>query len=139
MGLILALFLAGPSSSQGMGNSKSYDQNSYDWMGTPVVSGQTNAIVPDYLEAYGAQRPDWDPYGPGAVPELGRPEWDPYGAGSVSLALSLVPADPALEGLMVEGGIKLSNQLLCASRSSALEPGKGASGNALCALGKSNR
>lgn len=111
MGLILALFLAGPSSSQGMGNSKSYDQNGYDWMGTPVVSGQTNAIVPDYLEAYGAQRPDWDPYGPGAVPELGRPEWDPYGAGSVSLALSLVPADPALEGLAVEGGIKLSNQL----------------------------
>ena len=88
-GLILALFLAGLACSQGMGNSKSYDQNSY------VNSGQTNAIVPDYLEAYGAQRPDWDPYGPGAVPELGRPEWDPYGAGSVSLALSLVPADPS--------------------------------------------
>ena len=86
----------------GMGNSKSYDQNSYNWMGTPVVSGQTNAIVPDYLEACGAQRPDWDPYGPGAVPELGRPEWDPYGAGSVSLALSLVPANPAPEGLAVE-------------------------------------
>jgi len=51
MGLILALFLAGLAHSQGMGNSKSYDQNSYDWMGTPVVSGQTNAIVPDYLEA----------------------------------------------------------------------------------------
>jgi len=111
MGLILALFFAGPASSQGMGNSKSYDQNGYNWMGTPVVSGQTNAIVPDYLEAYGAERPDWDPYGPGAVPELGRPEWDPYGAGSVSLALSLVPANPALDGLTVEGGIKLSNQL----------------------------
>jgi len=112
MGLILALFLAGLASSQGMGNSKSSDQNSNDWMGTPVVSGgQTNAIVPDYLEAYGAQRPDWDPYGPGAAPELGRPEWDPYGSGSISLALSLVPADPALEGLTVEGGIKLSNQL----------------------------
>jgi hypothetical protein len=75
MGLILALFLAGQASSQGMGNLKSYDQNSYDWMGTPVVSsGQTNAIIPDYLNPYGAQRPDWDPYGPGAVPELGRPE-----------------------------------------------------------------
>jgi len=111
MGLILALFFAGPASSQGMGNSKSYDQNGYNWMGTPVVSGQTNAIVPDYLEAYGAERPDWDPYGPGAVPELGRPEWDPYGAGSVSLALSLVPVNPALDGLTVEGGIKLSNQL----------------------------
>ena len=59
MGLILALFLAGLASSQGIGNSKSYDQNSYDWMGTPVViSGQTNAIVPDYLEAYGAQSRD---------------------------------------------------------------------------------
>lgn len=46
-GLVLALFLAGQASSQGIGNSKSYDQNSYDWMGTPVVSsGQTNAIIP---------------------------------------------------------------------------------------------
>ena len=70
-------------------------------MGTPVVSGQTNAVVPDYREAYGAQRLDWDPYGPGAVLQLGRPEWDPYGAGSVSPALSLVPANPALDGLTV--------------------------------------
>ena len=45
MALILALFFAVPSSSQGMGNSKSHDQNSYYRMGTPVVSGQTNAIV----------------------------------------------------------------------------------------------
>jgi hypothetical protein len=112
MGLILVLFLLGQASSQGVDSSKSYDQNSYyDWMGTPVVRSQTDAIVQDYLEAYGAQRPEWDPYGPGAVPELGRPEWDPFGAGSISLALSLVPADPALEGLAVEGGIKLSNQL----------------------------
>jgi hypothetical protein len=111
-GSILVLFLLGLASSQGVSNSKSYDQNSYyDWMGTPVIRSQTDAIVQDYLEAFGAQRPEWDPYGPGAVPELGRPEWDPFGAGSISLALSLVPADPALEGLAVEGGIKLSNQL----------------------------
>ncbi len=111
VGLILVLFLAGLASSQGMGNSKSYDQNGYDWMGSPVISDQTNTIIPDYLNPYGAQRPEWDPYGPGAVPELGRPEWDPYGPGSDLFGLSLVPADPALEGLAIEGGIKLSNQL----------------------------
>ena len=111
MGLILVLFLTGLASSQGMGNSKSYDQNGYDYMGTPVVSDQTNTIIPDFLNPYGAQRPEWDPYGPGAVPDMGRPEWDPYGAGSDPFGLSLVPADPALEGLAVEGGIKLSNQL----------------------------
>ena len=45
MGLILVLLLTGLAFSQGMGNSKSYDQNGYDWMGTPVVSsGQTNTI-----------------------------------------------------------------------------------------------
>ena len=109
MGLILALFFAGPSSSQGMGNSKSYDQNSYyDWMGTPVVSGQTNAVVPDYLEAYGAQ----------------RPEWDPYGVGSDSSGLRLEPADPALEELSVEGGVELSNQLYMQAGPQLLAQGK---------------
>jgi len=111
MGLILVLLSTGLAFSQGMGNSKSYDQNGFDYMGTPIVSsGQTNTI-PDYLNPYGAGRPEWDPYGPGAVPELGRPEWDPYGAGSDTFGLGMAPADPALEGLTVEGGIKLSNQL----------------------------
>ncbi len=111
-GLIALLFLTGPAFTQGMGSSKAYDQNSYDWMGTPVVSDdQTSLIMPDYLNPYGAQRPEWDPYGPGASPQLGRPEWDPYGPGSTALSLQLEPADPVREGLSIEGGIKLSNQL----------------------------
>lgn len=112
IGLILVLLLTGLGSSQGMGSSKRYDQNSYDWMGTPVVSSDpVSTIIPDYLNPYGAQRPEWDPYGPGATPQLGRTEWDPYGAGSDSFGLSLEPRDPTLEGLTIEGGIKLSNQL----------------------------
>ena len=42
---------------------------------------------------------------------IGKAGSDPYGAGSDTFGLSLVPADPALEGLTVEGGVKLSNQL----------------------------
>ena len=124
IGLILVLFLTGLVSSQGMGNSKSYDQNSYDGMGTPVVSDQVSTIIPDYLNPYGAQRPEWDPYGPGATPQLGRPEWDPYGPGSDSFGLTLEPKDPALEGLTIEGGIKLSNQLYMQAGSQLLSQGE---------------
>jgi hypothetical protein len=124
IGLMLVLFLTGPVSSMGMGNSKSYDQSNYDWMGTPVVSDPVSTTIPDYLNPYGAQRPEWDPYGPGATPQLGRPEWDPYGPGSGSLGLSLEPKDPALEGLTVEGGIKLSNQLYMQAGSQLLSQGE---------------
>ena len=77
-GLIFALLLAGLSASQGMGGSKAYDQNGYDWMGTPVSSGER---IPDYLTPYSAARPEWDPFGAGSAAQLGRPEWDPFGAG----------------------------------------------------------
>jgi hypothetical protein len=112
IGLILALLITGLCSSQGMGNSKPYDGNSFDWMGTPVISSaQVNAKIPDYLNPYNAQRPEWDPYGPGANPQLGRPEWDPFGAGLSALGLQLEPADPTREGLAVGGGLKFANQL----------------------------
>lgn len=124
IGLILVLFLTGLVSSQGMGNSKSYDQNNYDWMGTPVLSDPVSTIIPDYLNPYAAQRPEWDPYGPGATPQLGRPEWDPYGPGSDSFGLTLEPKDPALEGLTIEGGIKLSNQLYMQAGSQLLSQGE---------------
>jgi hypothetical protein len=95
-GLIFALLLADPSASQGMGGKKVYDQNGYDWMGTPVSSGdQVGTVVPDYLSTYNA----------------GRPEWDPFGAGQGAFSLQLLPADPASEGLVVAGGEKLANQL----------------------------
>jgi hypothetical protein len=111
-GLTFALLFVGLSASQGMGNSKAYDQSGYDWMGTPVSSGnQVSTVIPDYLSPYSAGRPEWDPYGPGAVPQLGRPEWDPYGAAMSTFSLQLEPANPASEGLVVAGGEKLANQL----------------------------
>jgi len=111
-GLMIALLLADPSASQGMGGSKAYDQRGYDWMGTPVSSGnQVSTIVPDYLSPYSAGRPEWDPFGAGSAAQLGRPEWDPLGGGMSAFSLLLEPADPASEGLVVGGGQKLANQL----------------------------
>jgi hypothetical protein len=108
---MLAMLLAGIFSMPGMGN-----ENNYDWMGTPVLSGgQSSLKGTDYLDPYLAGRPEWDPYGAGSSPLLGRPEWDPYGATSVggygNLYLQLEPADPAREGLSVRGRSSLSNQL----------------------------
>jgi len=95
-GLIFALLLVGLSASQGMGGSKAYDQSGYDWMGTPVASGdRVSTIVPDYLSPNSA----------------GRPEWDPYGAGQSAFSLLLEPANPASEGLVVGGGELPANQL----------------------------
>ncbi|MDQ1261881.1 MAG: hypothetical protein QG575_1062 [Euryarchaeota archaeon] len=95
-GLIFALLLVGLSASQGMGGSKSYDKSGYDWMGTPVSSGdQAITVIPDYLSPSGA----------------GRPEWDPFGPETSTFSLLLEPANPAIEGLVVAGGEKLANQL----------------------------
>jgi hypothetical protein len=109
--LMLAVLLAGIFSIPGMG-----DDNSYDWMGTPVISsGQSSLRSVDYLNPYAAGRSEWDPYGAGSSPLLGRPEWDPYGATSVGgydgLSLKLELADPAREGLSIQGRSTLSNQL----------------------------
>jgi len=102
-GLILALLLAQPSASQGMGGSKAHDQSGSNWIGTPVI--------PDYLDPYNAGRAEWDPYGAGAAAQLGRPELDPFGTGQSAFSLQLLPADPASEGLVVAGDGKLANQL----------------------------
>jgi hypothetical protein len=111
-GLILALLLADPSASQGMGGSKAYDQSGYDWMGTPVSSGnQVSTIIPDDLSPYSAGRPEWDPFGAGSAAVLGRPQGDPLGGGMSAFSLLLEPANPATEGLVVSGGEKLANQL----------------------------
>ncbi|MCK9441087.1 MAG: carboxypeptidase-like regulatory domain-containing protein [Methanothrix sp.] len=95
-GLMIALFLADPSFSQGMGGSRAYDQSGTVWMGTPVSSSnQVSSVVPDYLSTYSA----------------GRADLDSSGAGLSASSLLLVPADPASEGLVVGGGEKLANQL----------------------------
>jgi hypothetical protein len=111
-GLMIALLLADPSASQGMGGKKVYDQSGYDWMGTPVSSGdQAMTRIPDYLSPNRAGSPEWDPFGAGSAAQLGRPEWDPFGAGQNAFSLLLEPANPANEGLVVAGGEKLANQL----------------------------
>jgi hypothetical protein len=89
-GLIIALLLADPSASQGMGGSKAYDHRGYDWMGTPVSSGnQVSTIVPDEFSPYNAGRPEWDPFGAGSAAQLGRPDWDPLGGGMSAFSLLL--------------------------------------------------
>ena len=94
-GLIIALLLADPSASQGMGGSRAYDQSGYG-MATPVSSDdQVGTVVPDYLGTYNA----------------GRMESDPYERGQEAFSLQLLPADPTSEGLVVAGGGKLANQL----------------------------
>ena len=99
LGLIIILLLAGYCSGQGMG-----DRRGYDWMGTSnVQSGQKTTIVPDYLSPYNPGRPEWDPYGPGAI-----------SAGAMGIGaynLQLEPADPARENLIIKDPIKVSNQL----------------------------
>jgi hypothetical protein len=110
LALMLAVFMVGLCSSQGMG-----DRRDYDWMGTPVIVDPQNSRVPDYLNPYSAGRPEWDPYGPGSYPQqLARPEWDPFGPseqGYGAFGLQLEPADPVRDGLAVKGGVSLSNQL----------------------------
>ncbi|MDD1750658.1 MAG: carboxypeptidase-like regulatory domain-containing protein [Methanothrix sp.] len=110
-GLIIALFLADPSFSQGMGGSKAYDQRGTDWMGTPVSSGNQVStvvpVVPDYLSTY----------------STGSAGPDPFGTGVSTLSLLLVPADPASEGLVAVGGEKLANQLYLQSGKNLITEG----------------
>lgn len=112
-GLMSAMLFVGICASQGMGASKAYDQTGYDYMGSPVINGeQTAPALPDYLSPYSGQRPEWDPYGPGASPQiLGTPEWDPFGSGMNAFQLQIEPADPAREGLTVSGSERLANLL----------------------------
>ena len=56
--LTLMLLLAGAASAQGMGDSRGYD-----YMGTPVVSEDTQ--MGEYVNPYAAGRPEWDPYSQG--------------------------------------------------------------------------
>lgn len=109
-GLTMALFLVGLCSPQGMG-----DQKGYDWMGVPVIADQQILRMPDYLNPYSADRPEWDPYGPGSSSQqLARPEWDPFGpsrSGYGAYSLQLEPADPVRESLAVRGDIQPFNKL----------------------------
>ncbi len=116
LGLLLVLFLVGICSPQGMGNTKA-DTNYYDWMGTPVIAGDQGKLkVPDWLSPSSDGRPDWDPYGPGSTystyyPALGISAWDPYAPSVGRSILRIEPADPAAEGLTIQGNLRTPNQL----------------------------
>ncbi len=109
LGLISILIFIGPCSSQGMSDSKYYD-----WMGVPIISGgQGTVTYPDWLNPFTAGRPDWDPYGPGSIfyPAADRAAWDPYAPVYGRSILNMEPADPAAEGLTVQGSLRTPNQL----------------------------
>lgn len=108
LGLLLVLLLIGTCAPTGMGDSKSYD-----WMGTPVISGSQKAVkYPDWLSP-SAGRPDWDPYGPGSIyyPTLTKAAWDPYAPVSGRNILTLEPADPVIAGMTIQGNLRTPNQL----------------------------
>ncbi len=102
--LVLALLLIGTASSQGMGDRRSVT-------GPSVVSEESS--IPDYLNAYSAGKPEWDPYGPNPYLQPDRPMWDPYGPNGNAGAYNLLiePQDPASKGLSVKGDNRIPNQL----------------------------
>lgn len=109
LGLLLALLFIGTCSSQGMGDTKYYD-----WMGTPIISGSQGTITyPDWLSPSTGGRPDWDPYGPGSIyyPALSKSAWDPYAPVYGRNILKMEAADPAAEGLTIQGNLRTPNQL----------------------------
>jgi hypothetical protein len=97
--LIAILFLADFCSGQGMGDRRGYDS----MVTSGAQSNQKTTIVPDFLNPYNPGRPEWDPYGPGAV-SVGA-----MGIGAYNLQLE--PADPAQESLIIKDPIKLTNLL----------------------------
>ena len=93
--LLLCLAWLGLAASQGMGDSRSYDQSGYQGMGTPAYgAGQAVMVMPDYLSPYDSALPQG------------------YQMGSANTArLMMTPADPAGEGLLFEENKSQANQL----------------------------
>ena len=95
--ILLALCLAwlGLASSQGMGDSRAYDESGYQGMGTPAYgTDQAVMVMPDYLNPYDSALPQG------------------YQMGSANpVRLMMEPADPAGEGLLFEENKSLANQL----------------------------
>ena len=95
--ILLALCLAwlGLAASQGMGDSRAYDQSGYQGMGTPAYGAdQAVMVMPDYLSPYDSASPQG------------------YQTGSAMPSrLMMEPADPAGEGMLFEENKSLANQL----------------------------
>jgi len=93
--LLLCLAWLGLAASQGMSDSRAYDQSGYQGMGTPVYgTDQAVMVMPDYLSPYDSALPQG------------------YQMGSANpVRLIMEPADPAGEGLLFEENISQANQL----------------------------
>ncbi|MDD1738935.1 MAG: carboxypeptidase-like regulatory domain-containing protein [Methanothrix sp.] len=93
--LLLCLAWLGLAASQGMGDSRTYDQSGYQGMGTPDYgTDQAVMVMPDYLSPYDSALPQG------------------YQMGSaMSSRLMMEPADPAGEGLLIEENKSQANQL----------------------------
>lgn len=93
--LALCLVWLGLAASQGMGDSRAYDQSGYQGMGTPAYGAdQSVMVVPDYLSPYDS-----------ALPQ------DYQMGGASPVRLMMEPADPAGVGLLIEENKSQANQL----------------------------
>ena len=93
--LLLCLAWLGLAASQGMGDSRTYDQSGYQGMGTPDYgTDQAVMAMPDYLSPYDSALPQGYQMG-SAMPSR----------------LMMEPADPAGEGLLFEENKSQANQL----------------------------
>lgn len=113
---LLAVLFVGPCASQGMGASKAYDQNGYDYMGTPVYSAGTGEDQAD-LAASGYLTGYLNPYSSEAVgiSSSARPS---------ALGLQMDESDPAASGLSTSSsGAGSANQLYLQSGSLLTESG----------------
>lgn len=97
----------------------------HDWL-TPGTSTQSVKAV-DWLSP-SAQRPEWDPYGPGPVPTAGMSVWDPFSP-SGYMPLIMEKADPSQEGLVAEGGLRAQNILYIQAGASLVADGRVAIGD----------
>ena len=93
--LLLCLAWLGLAASQGMGDSRAYDQSGYQDMGMPADGAdQAVMVMPDYLSPYNSALPQGYQMG-GANP----------------VRLMMEPVDPAEEGLLIEENKSQANQL----------------------------
>ncbi|MDD1737508.1 MAG: carboxypeptidase-like regulatory domain-containing protein [Methanothrix sp.] len=93
--LLLCLAWLGLAASQGMGDSRTYDQSGYQGMGTPAYgTDQAVMAMPDYLSPYDS-----------ALPQGYQMD------SAMSSRLMMEPADPAGEGLLIEENKSQANQL----------------------------
>jgi len=92
--LLICLAWLGLAASQGMGDSRAYDQSGYQGMGTPAYgTDQPVMVMPDYISPYDSAMPQG------------------YQGSANPARLMMEPADPDGEGLLFEENKSQANQL----------------------------